>query len=330
MRSVHGTALDDAGGLARLDELTIPAPQTGRPLQRLAVTVQLQMPDGHRAETRRAALEVMTEVHGFARGAFSQWMSTDDSRPRRIRDAFPDDARRTLAPLIEDPRRMMSLALLQQDDPPRWQAETLLQEEEPRRSWLSYISVSMPPSAALGDADDCVDRMLRWATALRPQYGTAGLSLVDEIGMAHQRGGAAWEWRERYPGLDRAVFNVQPKPGRYQSVNWLTVLGDPVIDRLGGTDAVRRALDEAASARGVEPPTAMPYDGGVLIRAGRLPQLGDREKDDVPAAYRAVNAGLRPARFEDYPAGPGIHLIDAPRRLDRRRATLDWIRRFDD
>lgn len=201
---------------------------------------------------------------------------------------------------------------------------------EPRKPWQSYVAVSMPPSAVLRDADEYVALILSWSAAVRPQQGTAGFALVDEIGMAHHRRGAAWQWWERYPGLDCAVFNVQLKPGRYQSVNWLTILGDTVINRLGGLESLQVRLHETAAERQTTPPTVHPYDGGVLIRACELPQLSDRGRGEVHPAYRAVNAALRPGRFEDYPEGPNIHLIDAPRTRNLRQATLDWVRRFDD
>ncbi|MGO1542874.1 MAG: hypothetical protein ACTHXA_00875 [Gulosibacter sp.] len=66
---------------AKLDELTIPAPQTGKPLQRLGVTAQFQLPDGHLSESRRAAIDVLLQSYEIAQGAFEQWMIAADNRP---------------------------------------------------------------------------------------------------------------------------------------------------------------------------------------------------------------------------------------------------------
>ncbi|MFZ2526746.1 MAG: type VI immunity family protein [Rhodococcus sp. (in: high G+C Gram-positive bacteria)] len=318
------------GELDALDQLTVPAPQTGKPLQRLAVTMQLYVAGGHRPEPRRASLAMMLEAYRLAPGKFQRWMGTDDDRPRHVHDACPGNIHDAIAPLIDRPDRLLSLALLECENPPHWQAWAMLPAENPRHMWLSYATVSVPPSSALRDADAYVERVLSWVALLRPQHGTAGFALVDEIGMAHHRRGAAWPWLHRYPGLDCDVFNVQPKPGCFQSVNWLTVLGEAVLATLGGRDTVRRRLHDAATELGATPPTVTAYDTGALIRASALPMLGDRARGDIPAAYRAVNAALRPARFENYPDGPNIHLIDAPRTYDLRQATLDWVRRFDD
>jgi hypothetical protein len=319
-----------SGGLSDLDELTIAAPQKGTALQRLGVTAQFHLVDGHLPEARRSALAVLRGILHLAPDEFALWMGSDDDRPRRIRDGAFTDVQNATAPVVARADRLLSVALLQPDLPPRWQAEAMMLAADPRRSWLSRVVLSCPPLRALQDPDRYVRLIAGWAQDLQPQYGTAGLALVDEIGMAHQRGGAASPWLERYPGLDCAPFNVQQKPARYVTVNWLTVIGDSVVEALGGVDEVRTRLRASAEARDARGAQLLPYDGGVLIRASELPLLADPVTGGAPSAYRVVNDALRPARFEDYPEGPNIHLIDAPRATDRRRATLDWIRRFDD
>ena len=320
--------------LEHLDELTLPAPQTGTPLQRLGVTAQFAVPDGHRPQARRAALGIVLDAYSIAPDGFRRWMTTDDDRPRSIPasspEAFATAVEVEFAPVVDRPDALMSLAVFPDETPPRWQASATVLARDPRRAWLSTVVVSVPPSAALCDPGAYVGRVRDWAARLRPQYGTAGFALVDELGMAHHRSGAAWPWLQRYPGLDVEPFSLQPKPGRLVTVNWLTVLGDDVLDTLGGLRTVRERLDDAARARSVPPPQLVPYDGGALVQSARLPELGDRTTGDIPASLRAVNAAVRPARFDDHPEYPSVHLLDAPRRLDRRQATLEWCRRFDD
>lgn len=256
-------------------------------------------------------------------------MGPDDPRPRPTSDQFHSNVRELIATTSTRPDTL-GVALMQREDPPRWDAQMMVQEDNPRRNWLSYVTVSVPPSRVLTDADSYTQRIHSWASNLRPEFGTAGFALLDEPGMATHRRGAAWPWLQRYPGLDFSVFNLQPKPGRYLSINWLTLIGESVIATLGGIDTVLHRLRQEANDRNCDPPELRPYPGGALIRACPVPALGDRAAGDIPAAYRAVNAALRPARFEDYPASPNHHLVDAPRSMDRRQATLDWIRRFDE
>lgn len=316
-----------------LDELTVPAPQTGAPIQRLGVTAQFSLPEGHNIRARGAARDIILDAFALAPHGFRRWMATDDEHSRPIPDtpaAFRTAVEAELAAFVDTPEKLMSLAIFPDGAAPRWQASATMLGHDPRRSWLSTVVVSMPPSTVIQDTDAYVHRVHDWAARLRPQYGTAGFALVDELGMAHHRFGAAWPWLQRYPGLDVEPFTMQPKPGLLVTVNWLTVLGDDVLKTLGGPTSVRQRLQDAALARGVAPANLLPYDGGLLIVSGPLSGFGDRTTNDIPASLRAVNAALRPARFEDYPERPGVHLLDAPRHLNRQQATLEWIRRFDD
>lgn len=322
--------------LRALDELSIPAPNTGRPLQRLSVTTQFQLSTGATPESRRAAMSLMLEL--LSAGDFGQWLGPGAAhRPLKYRPGTGGGSSVAriaagLSPLIEEPDAEFSLSLLQQENPPRSQADLLLHPVNLRKPRNSHLTVAVPPSVALGDAEAHVRQVLDWAGRLRPEFGTSGFALLAELGMAHQSRGAAWHWWQHYPGLDVAPFNFRTPAGQYQSVNWLTLLGETALGNLGGADELDQRLHAEATARGTEPPTLMSYPGGALIRASALPQLGDRGQGEIPAGYRAVNAAIRAIRFEDYPTGrrSNIGFIDAPRTRNLGEATLEWVRRFDD
>ncbi|WP_374634998.1 type VI immunity family protein [Paracoccus sp. (in: a-proteobacteria)] len=78
-----------------------------------------------------------------------------------------------------------------------------------------------------------------------------------------------------------------------------------------------------------EAPRLYPDGGGVVIRAGTYPQLGDQNIGGVPNCYRIVNAALRPWLFTDYANKP-TRLIKLPRPLNALDETLGCITRFDD
>lgn len=316
-----------------LDELTVPAPQTGTPIQRLGITAQFSLPEGHHSKARRAALDILLDAYDLCPQGFHRWMAANDKRARPIPEnstVFKAAAEADLATLIDSPDKQMSLAIFPDGAAPKWQASATMLGNDPQLSWLSTVVVSMPPSTVLRNASEYIRRVHNWAARLRPQYGTAGFALVDELGMAHHRFGATWPWLQRHPGLDVEPFTLQPKPGRLVTVNWITILGEDVIETLGGLASVRQRLHIAALPRGISAPELLPYNGGVLIISGSLSGFGEGSTIGIPDSLRVVNAALRPARFEDYPDYPSVHLLDAPRSLDRRQATLDWIRRFDD
>lgn len=93
----------------------------------------------------------------------------------------------------------------------------------------------------------------------------------------------------RHPGLDIPdAANDAAMVGfdRIRGVGWLTMLDDDFVEQLGGVEALRRALGDAAQV--------VEQARGVILRAGPVPQFGDvNRKDDLPG-YRAVYAALEP------------------------------------
>jgi hypothetical protein len=84
----------------------------------------------------------------------------------------------------------------------------------------------------------------------------------------------------------QGVFN------RIKCVNWLTVLGDEILDELGGIDLARRVLEPEC--------TLHPYSAGIVIQAGSVPRLGDIQKGHIPEQYRKAAHFTKSARFTGY------------------------------
>lgn len=198
-----------------------------------------------------------------------------------------------------------------------------------RKGELSSIVASIPVCDEQGNPhfDTLLNMVMRWCQAIKPTFGTAGFCF-SYSGSPDAR--YTWALLQRHPGIDQmdeigfmtetyhigdtgAYFTTN----RIKGVNWLTVLSDELVDELGGYGHCRQALEPECHVQ--------PYEGGVVIVAGPVPQLGDAQQGIIPERYRKVAAFTRPVRFEDY-QGDLIYL-DEP--LDRREATLQWVRRFD-
>ncbi|SEK95158.1 Protein of unknown function [Roseateles sp. YR242] len=215
---------------------------------------------------------------------------------------------------------------LPNDDIAPHQARTLIVEPDSEES--SFIRVAMPLCDPNGSSpnstpqfDTLLSAFLDWCSLFKPRHGSAGFTLIVSPGM-EQNSVQCLQLMKRFPGLDfpdpvRFIGETEGVRNRIKCVNWLTVLGDPLVEELGGLAALRSSLTPAC--------TVHLYDGGILIQAGETPRLGDTEKGDIPEEYQRVARATQPVRFEDYPSA----LFRVAPGLDKKKETLAWIRRFD-
>ena len=193
-----------------------------------------------------------------------------------------------------------------------------------RNNRFSHYASYLPVSNGQGGLhfDTLRECVLAWATRLKPAHGQAGFSVILEVGSISGQP-YTYATLQRHPGLDihapvpfvmetKGIFN------RIKCVNWLTVLGEPILEELGGIEAARRALEPDC--------TLYPYPGGLLIQAGPLPQLGDTHRGLIPERYRKVAQFTRTVRFEAY-SQSGLFGVFKP--LEERDEVLKWITRFD-
>ena len=108
----------------------------------------------------------------------------------------------------------------------------------------------------------------------------------------------------------------------FKCINWLTILSDQLItDKLGSLEA----LKERNSDNQIR---FYPYAGGVVVRAGEVPELGDVASNPYPKHYVNVNALLKPARAPEL-ASLGFGSINGEIRFNNR-TSKEWQCRFDD
>ncbi|MCL2326383.1 MAG: DUF3396 domain-containing protein [Proteobacteria bacterium] len=190
------------------------------------------------------------------------------------------------------------------------------------RNYLSAYYCYMPVANPKGGLhfDALREGVLSWCKKIRPAHGQAGFTVITD-GLNSEP--CAYPTLQRHPGLNiiqpvsvmmatEGVFN------RIIGVNWLTALGEEILNELGGLSAAKTALEPDC--------TLYPYPGGVVIQAGSTPQLGDTMVGDVPECYQKVARFTKPVRFEGYSTSG---LFRVPKPLNGVEETLKWIRRFD-
>src|SRR5690606_34785732 len=95
-------------------------------------------------------------------------------------------------------------------------------------------------------------------------------------------------------------------------------------DRLKAAWTALASVDADPAQR----PETLDFDGGVIVRAGPLPGMGDVNAGGPPLGYRVVSHALRPWRFMAYENRP-MRLLKVPKPLEALTETLRWVCRFD-
>ena len=165
--------------------------------------------------------------------------------------------------------------------------------------------------------------VLSFARRLRPLSGYAGIGVLESLDIYAREPFQATvkQIADRFPGLEIENFvvtSIHAGTG-IKGVNWLTILGDPFVQAIGGLDYLRVRLGGDFKLT--------PYDGGLMIQAGPRPQIGDVVANLWPQHYVTLAKVLKPIQIKDhYP----FHFGDSrgPVRMDYQ-ASKAWVFRFD-
>jgi hypothetical protein len=184
---------------------------------------------------------------------------------------------------------------------------------------LSFLSAALPLTWFADHAGSFPEFVLGWCRRLRPMHGYAGLGILDspDAGVAEAHKQMTYGLARRFPGLeaDYPISHVHYLKDGIKGVNWLTVLSTPWLERLGGLPTLQTEL--------AEPFRLHEYDGGLVIQAGAMPQLGDSNRKLQIAEYRRLARVLRPIRVSDHASFPAWSGFDEER-------TTAWLARFDE
>lgn len=317
-------AFDPVKALARLERqaerIAVDAAQ-GLPVVRLGLITTLYFKQGHALETRQRIAACFTRFHEAFRPQL-KWQLY--KRMRRLAGSGFASCRRQV---------LQSSA----DGPLIWSLASATQAEVATHSLFV-----MGTSQSQADNDrSCLKMVLPWTYLTQPDglkhYEGWIRYLSSQVRAEHGFGGLAcilpcdghhylpWEFRlaQQYPGL-----MVDPGPHieslrlleRIKGVSWYTVLGDAFVRRLGGSDELRGKLSQHSDI------LFQPYERGLLIRAGAVPQLGEEGVASL-RPYVAVNQLVKPIRLQDT---GNLHPYLAPGLGFTEETTALWYARFDE
>lgn len=212
-----------------------------------------------------------------------EWRAVDAVVMKRMRDSLaPEGARK---------RKFTAFQFNDYGDEAPQYGFTLSDRDKDKEQVdsLTLVQLTFPPSAVdEAHVDDLCALIAKITLSLRPVSGYCAPSLLP----GDSRQSAAYaEIRSialRHPGYDVAINEMtQLNIGkRVRGARWVTLLGDGPLERLGGIDALRKALPPEVEVRDVA--------GIGMIRAGKTPELGDKNRGVDTPLLRAVARVLEP------------------------------------
>jgi hypothetical protein len=182
-----------------------------------------------------------------------------------------------------------------------------------------FIRLMLPVHFFDEDSGAMVELAKRLFRQVEFNFGQAGYSLNwNEMGRFPEMATTAMgDIRKRYPGLDLADpgSSQYVERGSIKCINWLTMLGETAVKRLGKSNALQGRFGENIAIH--------PLGKGLMIQAGSAPEIGDANRRRTLPLYHQVGKVLAPLRDPEHPA---FLTIDEE---DDDDATNEWLARFD-
>ena len=189
---------------------------------------------------------------------------------------------------------------------------------------LCSFSATLPFSYVLERPNEAAFQAIvsKWSGILRPYSGYAGVGVLQSVDYDERlrTSAQAYALGIRFRGLDvdNPTIIALYIDRHIKGVNWLTVLSDECLAGVGGRMAL---VDYLGNSKRL-----IDFDGGIIVQAGEVPQIGDANRRHVPREYKRISDFLRPIRMR-FPDGRSF-IRGVPGR-NNTEVSNDWLSRFD-
>ena len=318
----------DWAQLSRWTEASV-QDEDGTVMIRFGLAATLYFRNGHAEDKRRAALECFNEFHDLCRGWLRwQGVGADAMRMSPVAKLQSHD----MSPFLLSSRWNEAAA---REHPWffYWHGGERPDDASPVRIYaygsprmyaelddsLSFLQVSFPVLAFHERPEGFLKLILRWCERLEPYHGYGGVTLLNALNSesVQSYGQQIAALAARHPGIeiDEPMSHKRATQNGIKGGNWLTVLSTVFVGELGGADELRQKLGE--------PFVVNEYSGGVMIVAGQVPEVGDRNRNVDTPLYKRLARVLEPIRIREHPK-PYVE-----GRFARDGEFAAWLARFD-
>ena len=185
-----------------------------------------------------------------------------------------------------------------------------------KRGCANAISVAFPNEWGLERASELLAFVRDLCSVFPFQSGHAGFSYECSPYSQDRSRTFAWTMSMRHRGIDISrVLHDKDAVGHdaAKGVGWLTMISTAFIEKLGGLPRIRASLSKQVDI--------IDTIGGVILKAGMAPAMGDVNRRDLLPLYKEVYHVIAP--LVTIAAKRSPYLISAEK-------TGTWFRRFAD
>ncbi len=291
----------------------------------LGLIITVFFKDGHTTEVRRKMVECVDRYYAEFKSQLKKtlapkWVSITDKNYQKNRQEFLD--------LTEEETDSWYLGSAEKNylspDYSILVMNTRIFHNDNDRSVIKLVF----PFSLLKEPDG-KERYQAWLMWLCDTFavesGYAGLSFI--LPYAFERM-FPYEYAlaQRFPGVmvdSLGFLDGTNSTEGVKGVCWYTILGNPWLEKLGGTDRLAHRLKDTPEIE------LLPYNSGIILKAGALPPaLGETKTEELPALLVKVNQMIKPIRQDGH---NGLHFYSEHENFQfEEESSRAWFARFDE
>jgi hypothetical protein len=285
----------------------------------LGMVITLYIEEPYHQSIRMGAVECIKEYTELVK-PYLRWVSIKGNRMKKFRqtqlDSISDQVSR-LEPMDYFEIILSGAAKVEMAN--HYNLETLLRGKRKFKN-IGFLSATLPLGFLENQPPGFLQKLaVRWCNHLKAFHGYAGFAIIRSVDYYYAEKAEPYLYPmvKRFPGMEidmPTAYLPYCKDG-IKGINWLTILSNTFLERLGGKTGLKAKLGEEFSF--------YDYKEGTIIQAGPYPQIGDLEQNNIPPHYQKLYRQVRPIQTEY----PDI-LIRTPQGVDDLAFAQEWLKRF--